>query len=275
MLLTSARRVPDIAFDSRESSITSNDSVPLLFSTLTRPFSGWVRVPSGPLTVIDDALIATSVPAGTAIGILATRDIVYSLSHVAKHFATDAGCTCFTVGHHTLRGRDDCDAQAVHDLRDLVLALVDAQARTGNALDALDNRTANVIFQTDVQFRLATFGGHGEIFDVTLVLQDVGDRNFHFRRRHRHVGLLHALCVADAGQHIGDRIAHTHCLFSYYQLALVIPGISPFMANSRSLVRARPNLRKVPRGRPVMAQRLRWRVGAELRGRACSFRRAS
>src|SRR4051812_15905000 len=184
MLLTSARRVPDIAFDSRESSMTSNDSVPLLFSTLTRPFSGWVRVPSGPLTVIDDALIATSVPAGTAIGILATRDIVYSLSHVANHFATDTGCACFAVGHHTLGGRDDCHAQAVHDLRDFILALVDAQARTGNALDALDDRTAGVILQTDFQFRLATFGGHGEIFNVTLVLQDVGNRNFYFRRRH-------------------------------------------------------------------------------------------
>src|SRR5690349_17175390 len=126
MLLTSARRVPDIAFDSRESSITSKDSVPLLLATLTRPFSGWVREPRGPLTVIAEALIWTSVPAGTAIGILATRDIVYSLSHVANHFATDAGCACFAVGHHTLRGRDDCHTQAVHDLRDLILALVDA-----------------------------------------------------------------------------------------------------------------------------------------------------
>src|SRR6478672_558487 len=144
MLLTRARRVPDIAFDSRESSTTSKVSEPLLFSTLTRPFSGWIRVPSGPLTVIAEAEIWTSVPAGTAIGILATRDIVYSLSHVAQHFATDTGCACFAVGHHTLRGRDDCHAQAVHDLRDIILALVDAQARTGHALEALDDRTANV-----------------------------------------------------------------------------------------------------------------------------------
>src|SRR5690606_4506581 len=90
---------------------------------------------------------------------------VYSLSHVAQHFATDAGSTCFAVSHHALRSRNDCHAQAVHDRRDFVLALVDAQARTGHALDALDDRTAGVILQTDFQFSLATFGGHGEIFD--------------------------------------------------------------------------------------------------------------
>ena len=60
-----------------------------------------------------------------------------------------------------------------------------------------------------------------------------------------------------------------------YQLALIIPGISPRMAISRILLRASPNLRNVPRGRPVMAQRLRSRTGDSLRGSACSFARAS
>jgi hypothetical protein len=39
-----------------------------------------------------------------------------------------------------------------------------------------------------------------------------------------------------------------------------MPGTSPRIANSRSLLRDRPNLRKNPRGRPVIAQRLRRRV---------------
>ena len=38
------------------------------------------------------------------------------------------------------------------------------------------------------------------------------------------------------------------------------------MVASRSLVRARPNLRYTPRGRPVIAQRLRWRLLLESRG---------
>src|SRR5690606_5321145 len=60
-----------------------------------------------------------------------------------------------------------------------------------------------------------------------------------------------------------------------YQLALRRPGTSPRMVASRSLVRPRPNFRYTPRGRPVIAQRLRWRDGDASRGSACSLARAS
>src|SRR5262249_18021676 len=60
-----------------------------------------------------------------------------------------------------------------------------------------------------------------------------------------------------------------------YQLALITPGTSPLSARSRSLFRARPNLRYTPRGRPVRAQRLRMRTGEASRGSFCSLRRAS
>ena len=52
MLLTSARSVPDIALASRLSLAGSNVSVPLSFSTFTRPLRAWDSVPSGPFTVI-------------------------------------------------------------------------------------------------------------------------------------------------------------------------------------------------------------------------------
>src|SRR4051794_26418281 len=55
----------------------------------------------------------------------------------------------------------------------------------------------------------------------------------------------------------------------------MIPGTSPFIARSRSLLRPRPNLRYTPRGRPVSAQRLRIRTGDASRGSFCSFWRAS
>src|SRR5579871_103223 len=60
-----------------------------------------------------------------------------------------------------------------------------------------------------------------------------------------------------------------------YQLAFTTPGISPRMATSRSLLRARPNLRNTPRGRPVSRQRLRRRVGEALRGSCCRASRAA
>ena len=50
---------------------------------------------------------------------------------------------------------------------------------------------------------------------------------------------------------------------------------APRIAISRSLFRASPNLRYVPRGRPVSEQRLRSRTGDESRGSFCSFSRAS
>src|SRR5215831_8704417 len=60
-----------------------------------------------------------------------------------------------------------------------------------------------------------------------------------------------------------------------YQLALISPGISPRSAISRSLLRARPNLRNTPRGRPVSLQRLRRRTGEAFLGNCCSCSRAS
>src|SRR5690606_19830919 len=151
MLLTSARSVPDMALASRDSLAGSNLSVPSSLATLTKPFSGWLSVPNGPFTVICSALKDASTPLGSAMGILPTRDILHSLRYVANHFATDTGCACFTVGHHALRRRHDRHAQAVHHAGDLILALVDTQARTGHALKTLDYRTAGIIFQTNLQ----------------------------------------------------------------------------------------------------------------------------
>src|SRR5712691_4058351 len=62
---------------------------------------------------------------------------------------------------------------------------------------------------------------------------------------------------------------------SFYQLALISPGISPRSAISRSLLRPSPNLRKTPRGRPVSLQRLRRRTGDAFLGSCWSFSRAS
>src|SRR4051794_41974411 len=70
-------------------------------------------------------------------------------------------------------------------------------------------------------------------------------------------------------------IAYLLTRLADYQLALTTPGISPLKASSRILLRARPNWRNVPRGRPVMPQRLRWRGGVALRGSFFRGRRAA
>src|SRR5258706_7241196 len=109
-------------------------------------------VPSGPLIEIWPAATLTSTPFGSAIGYLAMRDMgVRSSGHDAEHFAADAVGAGLAVGHHAARGRQDRHAQPVHDLRDGVAALVDAQARLGDALQALDHRPAGVVLEADAQ----------------------------------------------------------------------------------------------------------------------------
>src|SRR5215207_1494651 len=143
MLATSARIVPDIASASAESSAASNVSLAPSFLTATSGLTGRDSVPSEPLTLIVSAPAVTSTPCGTSIGNCPTRDMaLFLLRHVAEHFAADAGLARLAVGHDALRRGDDGHAEAVHHVRDVVAALVDAQARTAHALDVLDDGTA-------------------------------------------------------------------------------------------------------------------------------------
>src|SRR4051812_24391711 len=198
MLLTSARSVPDIALASRLSSTASNFSVPLSFCTLTWPVRRCDNVPSGPLTMICSALMVASAPFGSAIGILPTRDILHSLSDVANHFATDTGCARFAVSHDASRRRHDRHTQTVHHVGNVVLALVNTQAGTGYALEALNHRTAGIVLEADLEFRLAGVLGNSKIFDITLILQHGGDSHLDLGRRHHNGGLLNTLRIADA-----------------------------------------------------------------------------
>src|SRR5690606_23243062 len=274
MLFTSARTVPDMALAWRESLAAAKVSWPSSWEIRTLPSRDWVRVPSGPLTTICPALMVASTPFGSATGYLAMRDMVeISLCHVAEHFATDAVGAGLAVRHDATGGRDDRHAQAVHDLGNGIAALVDTQAGTRDAVDALDHRTAGIIFQDDFQLRLGLFATDTEILDVAFVLQHGGNGRLQLGGGHGNRRLVDHLRIAHAGQHIGDGIAHAHVCFSY-QLALVMPGTSPRMAISRSLWRVSPNLLNTPRGRPVTTQRLRWRGGLALRGSCCSARRA-
>src|SRR5574343_1697430 len=113
--------------------------------------------------LICSAEMVTSTPCGTTTGIFPTRDIVclsLRLGDVAEHFAADTGLTCLAVGHHTLGGGDDRHTQAIHDLRDVVAALVDAQAGTAHALDTLDHRATGVVLQRNFQLGASGFTAH-------------------------------------------------------------------------------------------------------------------
>src|ERR1700682_1893500 len=260
MFATSARKVPCIALASTLAAL--NTSVSPFFSTVIAVPNWRDSVPSGPLTEISPGLTFTSTFGGSLIGLLPMRDMFFSPSRDdAQHFTADAGGACLAIGHDAVRGRDDGDSQSVHHSRDVVLALVDAQARLRHALDFFDHRPARVVLQRDLQLRFGLVAHYGETFDVALILEHLGNRQFDLGRGHLRRGLFRELRIADARQHIGDRISHAHvspqpqlprysaprghCTGAngdHYQLALTTPGISPRIAISRSLLRPRPNL---------------------------------
>src|SRR6185312_238070 len=153
MLATNARIVPCIAPASAFAAL--NVSVSPDCSMLTDGPKRRDSEPSGPLTETSPLAIVTSTFGGSLIGLLPIRDIAWLLSgNDAKHFAADAGRARLAIGHHTVRRRYDGDSQPVHHARNVVLALVDAQAGLRHALDLLDHRPPAVILERYLELRL-------------------------------------------------------------------------------------------------------------------------
>src|SRR5262245_51542970 len=169
MLATSARMVPDMALAWFELPSALKTMFSPSFFTSTFGSAARAMVPSGPFTEICPPASVSSTPFGSGTGYLAMRDMVPPLRHDAKDFAADAVGARLAVGHHAARGRQDRHAEAVHDLRDVVPALVHAQAGLRDALEALDHRTPGVVLERDAQF-LARAGvgrllAQREVFD--------------------------------------------------------------------------------------------------------------
>src|SRR5262245_21517225 len=218
MPATSARMVPDIAFAWFELPSALKTICSPSFFTSTFGSAGRPIVPSGPFTEMFPEAIVTSTPFGTGTGYLAILDIS---SHDAENFAANTIGACLAVRHHTARGRQNGDAQPVHPLRNIVAAAIDAHPRFRDALEALDHRAAGVVLEGDAQLLLgapllttfiAALFTDGEVLDVALVLEDLGNRRLELRGRHRHLHVAHQLGVADADQHVGNGIAHAHAL---------------------------------------------------------------
>src|SRR5262245_41152852 len=211
MLARIARSVPDIAFASFDSSAVSTTTVSPSFLTRTFGVTGWVSVPSGPFTDTLAAATLISTPLGTGTGSFPTRDMfALRLRYDAEDFAADTARARHPVGHNAARRRHDGDAEAIHHLRNVVRAAVHPQAGPADALDALDHRVAGVVLQRDLDLGLALVRLHHEALDVAFVGQDLRDRALHLGRRDRDRGLADQLRVADARQHVGDRVHHAH-----------------------------------------------------------------
>src|SRR5688572_6079242 len=211
MFASRARTVPDIASACRELLATLTSTRFSTFSTFTCGVSFWVSVPSGPLMEISPGASVTSTLSGSTTGKFPILDMAsVPLRHDAQHFATDAQPARLAVRHHALGRRNDGYAESVHHTGHFAGAPVDAQPRPAHALDFLYHRFSSVILQADFEQRLALVLAHREILDIAFVFQHLRDRGFHPACGHRHRLLFRALRIADAREHVGDRIAHRH-----------------------------------------------------------------
>src|SRR3569832_1955936 len=182
-------------------------------TTVTPRESGVLRVPFAPLMITCSGDTVAVTPFGRLTAALAILDMSVSLltfGHDAQDFTALSDRTGLLVRHHALRRRHDHRTHTTENLRQLVLAAVNPQARAADALNAVDNGTSLVILQPDGQRRLAAVGLGAEIPDVTFVLQYLDDGRLQLRRSQLHFRLASRLGVADASQQVGDRIGHAH-----------------------------------------------------------------
>src|SRR5690606_38507030 len=181
MLAMSARKVPLMAFASRDSSAGLTCSEPFSWARVT---SGLTRCTSGPLGPVTDtsslpSLIPT--PPRTAMGMRPVRDISNSLGHAPDDFAAGPRSAGMAIGHHASRGGDNRHPEAIHDLGQGITTPVDAQAGARDALEALDHGTACVVAKLDLELALGAVRRDFVAIDIAFVLQDFGDRDFQFR----------------------------------------------------------------------------------------------
>ena len=151
------------------------------------------------------------------------------------------------------------------DPRDLGLARVDAQPGAADPLQPGDHALAIRAGLEDDTHRLGRPVGLDLVAgDVALVLEDAGDLELQLGRGHLHLGMPGAVRVADARQHVRDRIAHDarrspleagFALTSggHHQLDFVTPGMRPSAARFAEADAAHAELAKESARAPAKA----------------------
>src|SRR5580658_377575 len=213
MLARCARVAPALVRD-RLGSAKLTCSLFSVCATDTPVTSGRLKEPLAPLMVTASAAMVAVTPEGSSTGALAILDMMASLALIsgddAQHLAPLSDGARLAVGHDTLRGGDDHRPHPTEDLRQLVLAAIDAQPRAADALQAVDHGPALVILQTDRETRFAALIVEAEVGDIALVLQHLDDRGLQARGAQVHFALARRLAVADTRQQVGNRISHAH-----------------------------------------------------------------
>src|SRR5579883_1335647 len=211
MLAMLARVVPHIIRACR--SLPRGATMTLLPSTLvsTCSVSFILLSLSRPLATSSFPAIDTCTPCGSSTGYLPTRDIAVSSEHPAEHFAAHVGRPRLVIAQHAARRGEDRYAEARIDARQLAELRIDAPAGLGDAVDLFDHWLALVVFEFDPKLGDARPQLLGrEAADITLTLQHIEHVRAQLRSRRDAGGVARALRIADAGEHVTQRVRHGH-----------------------------------------------------------------
>src|SRR5580658_582513 len=136
-----------------------------------------------------------------------------TLPDVCKNLSSDALLLRAFPRHDALRRRNDHQTESAEDSRYLRLARVDAQTGTRNAAKTRDDLLLlRAVPKLNSNLALRTFRNPFEALDETFVLQNLRDGLFRSRGRHVDRFVVGRVGVADARQHIGNRVGYRQVL---------------------------------------------------------------
>src|SRR5579862_8165778 len=144
-----------------------------------------------------------------------TRHNYASLPDIADHFAAQPLLVGLATCHHALGRGDNCGAQPAAHPGNVITLGIDAQAWLAHPLELRDDRTLVYIAEHDPNRSLWAIGIlrpaiHIEISDVAFLFENGRDGDLHLGGRYLRSQTTRHDRVANARQHICDRISHIH-----------------------------------------------------------------
>src|SRR5262245_52630473 len=213
MFATSERVSPCRARSSPRSVGRLTTSCPSSLSIEMRAGTFCVSSPRGPLTVTRPGSTATLTPSGIAIGCLPIRLIRFSPDE-ADDLAADASLLGGLARDQPARGGKDRRAHPPEDARQAVLPSVHAPAGLRDALEVGQDALAVAAeLELDRELVEALALVDAVAGDVALFLEQARDLLLHPGGRHRRRVVHRLVGVANAREHVCDRVGVHQCPF--------------------------------------------------------------
>src|SRR5256714_14779764 len=180
-----------------------------------------VSSPSGPLTMTRPGDSDTLTLAGSSMGCLPIRLIW--LPDEAHDFAADSLLFRGACGDQSSRSRQNRHTHSAEHARQAILARIDTAAGLGHPLEIGDDPlAAPAVLQLDDQGIEALALLYVKVRDVALLLEDARDALLEAGGGHLRALVQRLVGIADAGEHVGDRVSHHGVVLSTSEAMLFL-----------------------------------------------------